>query len=182
MKQAFSAGYGTVSGEVLKRATTPSCWVLETSLVIQVLPANHRNRGHLASSSRVCSFTTRPHSLPILRATYNPLRSSPTSSHRPYFLSNPSTSRATILLPPSHRNDAWPHEHATTATSHPNPQLRARPVHRLHALERPLRRYRLALAHRRRVVRLHGARVPERRPAVLVESGDEYVGWGGRRV
>jgi len=85
---------------------------------------------------------------------------------------------------PTHHNrsHARPLRHAATATSRPSPQLRARPLDRLHALERPFSRLRLALAHRGRTFRVHGARISKRRSTVPVESGDGYASGRNRGV
>lgn len=97
----------------------------------------------------------------------------PPDHHHP--LSRPSTSAP-------RRKHAGPSKHAAPATSHATPQLRARPLHRLHALERSLRRLRFAVPHRRRALRIHGARVRTRRPAILVEPGCGHTGRGDCRV
>jgi len=84
------------------------------------------------------------------------------------------TSRIAPLL--FHHVGPW--KYATPATSHTASQLRARPLYCLHVVERTLRSYRLAIAYRRRALRIHGARVPARRPAVSMESGPGYAAGG----
>ena len=85
-------------------------------------------------------------------------------------------------IPPLHHHHARPHQHATPAPSHATPQLRARPLNRFHAVERPLRRHRFPFPNRRGTVRIHGACVPEGRSAVFVESRDGYQGWRGGSI
>lgn len=70
----------------------------------------------------------------------------------------------------------------TPATRRPNPQLRPRPQHRLHALEGPLRSHRLLLAYRRRPFRQHGTRFPARRPTFPVEPRRRDTGGRSRGV
>ena len=69
-----------------------------------------------------------------------------------------STHRRTLPLDlRSRRKDDGPCEHAAPAAGYANTQLCTRSVDRVYALEGTLRRLRLALAHRRRAVWLHGA-------------------------
>lgn len=69
----------------------------------------------------------------------------------------------------SSRSHARPRRHATSAARRPGPQLRARSLHRLHALERNLDRFRFTITHRRRALRVYGTRVPKRGSVVLME-------------
>lgn len=67
----------------------------------------------------------------------------------------------------------------TPATSRPSPQLRPSPLNSIHALERPLRRQRFLLTHRRRIIWKYGTSIPTWRSLVSVESGDGYTSGRG---
>ena len=95
--------------------------------------------------------------------------------HVPSPYKTPPKASRTLRLPQSHRHNAPLSLHPSTApTPRPSPQLCPYPLHRLHALERPLHRHRLPLSHRRRLVRQHGARVSARGYPVAMEPGHGY--------
>lgn len=83
----------------------------------------------------------------------------------------------TTITPNPNRSHARRRRHAAPATRRASPELRARPLDRLHDVEGSLHSQRLAFANRRRTFRVHGACVPERRSAVLVEPRVGHASW-----
>lgn len=97
---------------------------------------------------------------------------------------NESGARTTIPILPApatttrNRQYARSQRNAAPATSRPGPQLRARPLYSLHALERLVNSQRFTITDCCRPVWIHGTRVPEGRSIVPVEQGNGHTGWG----
>jgi hypothetical protein len=158
---------------------------LEDRRLAHHIPANDRALEHLASIEYLQRPT--PRSTSKLRTeTYSSARSQSSQALGEPIPNPPILPCKTPnhLTPNTHHNhhNARPLEPRPTATSHPNPQLRPRPLHRLHDVEGPLRGHRLPLPHRRRALRINGTRIPTRRPIISLEQGRRHTNWRNRRV
>lgn len=68
---------------------------------------------------------------------------------------------------------------AAAPTGRPGPELRPGPVHRVHAMERSLSLHRFLISDCRGTIGQHGACIPKRRSAVLVEPRTRDAGGRG---
>jgi hypothetical protein len=114
------------------------------------------------------------------RFSINPITAS-THSHRlPSPLQQPLQPTKTSPTSPLSRNRKHvllPNISPTPPTLHPNPKLRPRPQHSIHALERPLHHHKLFFSNRCRPLWIHGTCFPTWRFVVLVEQRSGYKSW-----
>jgi hypothetical protein len=134
-------------------------------------PTNRRTSGinisTIVPTARFCCAVHTQHILETRTPHINLLnRQNPHSSSDAHPSSAPSPNPN---LRTHNRSHARPQRNAATATRRPSPKLRARPLHRLHDVEGAVRHVQLTIAHRSRLVGIHGAGVPKRRFAVPVE-------------